>query len=139
MKRTILIIGLLLIVSHILTEAHSILNALYHINNVAYDVFWSAKFKMLLSLQWIIKMNGDDLLVIIIFFIAAYIARKYSKRLTLILFVWALYHVVDIFLFWFNYKSDPYTYWNMIVFCTMETLMLFLPLREEKSKYKSLL
>lgn len=139
MKRNIIIIGLLLIIAHGLTEAHSILAALYSIKDVAYDVFVSAKFKMLLPLQWIIKMNGDDLLLVIIFFTCAFIAKKYSKRLSLIILIWGVYHIVDMLLFWYNYKSNPITYWNMIIFCTAETVMLFLPLREEATgKYRSL-
>lgn len=75
-------------------------------------------------------MNFDSLLVLVILFLWHRTALYQSKRLFFTLAVWVLYHMADLSLFWWNYKSDWPTYWSMLVVTISLTVIVLMPIRE---------
>lgn len=127
MKVKILLIGIVLIVAHLLTELHSVVYALDpKAANSEVDLFLSPQFQFKLSVQWYLKMMFDDLLVVVISFIAAHFARDHSYVLFWILTIFAYYHIIDLFLFFWNYKRTVAVYWFLGAASTTGVVLLFI-------------
>lgn len=132
MRTKITIIGIALIVFHILTEVHSILR--YRDQALAdseLDLFFSATYKMMLSVKWYLKMGFDDLLITSTYFFFAWVAGKYSRRLLMIVSIWFLYHLADLYMFWWNYKTSYWAYYGLLAFCVAQTIVLMIPVKEK--------
>jgi len=130
-RAKITIIGIALIVFHILTEAHSILR--YRDQALAdseLDLFFSATYKMLLAVKWYLKMGFDDLLIISTYFFFAWVAGKYSRRLLMIVSLWFFYHLADLYMFWWNYKTSYWAYYILLIACVIQTIILIVPVKE---------
>lgn len=132
MRKEVTIIGLGLILLHLFTEAHSILAVCKQsLAETAIDLFISPTYKMLLTIQWYLKMNFDSLLVIGTYYLLAWVSAKYSKRLFYIACVWFFYHCIDCYLFWWNYKSTYSVYWALGAVMTLQTVVLLIPIKEK--------
>lgn len=95
------------------------------------DLFFSATYKMMLSVKWYLKMGFDDLLIISTYFFFAWVAGKYSRRLLMIISIWFLYHLADLYMFWWDYKTSYWTYYSLLAFCVAQTIMLMIPVKEK--------
>lgn len=138
MKKSIIAWGCLIIFGLILGEAHSIL---YQLNpelaNTQLNLF-IIKHRFPISLAWYIKNTCDSLLLILVFFVAAKISYQYSFKLFLIFCVCFVYGMGDLFLFWLNYKSEPYSFWLLVAsVCTAISFLIFAK-EKRQSIYKSL-
>lgn len=115
MRKLIIWYGVLLIIGHILMEAHSVLYAFYPKSaTINLDLFWSRSFKMKINILWYIKMIGDDLSTIITFYVLTNIAYRFSSALFFVSSVFFLYHIIDLFLFCWNYKRTASVYWVLL-------------------------
>jgi hypothetical protein len=131
MRKQIIIIGIGLILFHSLTELHSLITVLNkQVSGLSVDLFLSPAYKMLLQFCWYLKMNFDSLLVIATYYFFAWVASKYSRRLFYIASVWFLYHVLDLYMFWWNYKSTYWVYWCLLIAGTIQTVLLLIPIKE---------
>lgn len=132
MKIKILIIGIGLIFFHLLTELHSLLNYKYpSVAQTQVDIFLSKTYKMLLAIQWYLKMSLDDLMVISTYFFFAWVANKYSRKLFFIISIWFFYHLLDLYMFWWNYKSTYWAYWSLLLIAVIQTIILLIPIKEK--------
>lgn len=102
----------MLIVVHLLTELHSIIYAVDpKAASSEVDLFLSSQFRFKLSVQWYFKMMFDDLLIVILCFLLANAYKNYSFVLHLIAIIYAFYHIIDLLLFFWNYKRTVAVYW----------------------------
>lgn len=140
MKRRIIALSVLVIISLALTELHSVF---YHyrpkLARMQVDLFWSPTYHRNLTLQWFCKMTFDTVFKITAFFSAAMVSARYSLKLTMVFLVVFLYCVIDLFLFWYNYSSGVAMYWIMLGAAVLAVLLILLPLKEPSGKYKSML
>lgn len=119
MKRTMTICAWLLIVGHLLTEVHSIMYLVDpKTSEKEVDWFWSPTFRMNLSLLWYVKMAADNVLLIATFYVMSVIASFFSRTLFLISCVFFAYHVLDAFMFFWNFKRTEWVYWVLLAAVT---------------------
>lgn len=127
-----------LIIGHVLTEAHSLVSLLFPESaNMEVNWFWQ-KIDFKINILWWIKLITDDLLWCIVFFVMALIAKQYSLRLYFIVSVYFFYHVIDLFLFMYNYKQTTLVYWGLLAATIISTIALIWPIKAT-GKYKSLI
>ncbi len=140
MKGLAIILSVLLILSHALTEVHSLILFLWpETEHISIDWFWSPTYHMDLNILWYIKMSMDDICWCTTFFVMAKIAYRYSFKLFLIACIFFGYHVIDTVLFWYNYKSSYFVYYFLLGMVIISVLILILPMRKKTGKYKSLI
>lgn len=140
MKRKIFILAILLIAGHCSTEFYHIVRWIdpgYLDKNI--DLFLSPSFKMELNVVYYAKFMADDVLFCISFYVIAQIAYEYSIKIFWIGWIYFLYHVVDSFLFWWNYKTGYAVYCVMLAAVVLSTIILILPIKERKGIYKSMI
>lgn len=132
MRRRYFTIVALLVGSHLLTELHTFIMWVNPSAITTYVDGWFIKpgFSVYrLSVLWYFKMIEDGLLIISILFAGAcqscctnygtYLQwQRYSFRLYSIWIVYFLYHVFDLIMFMYDYKT---TYWLYIVALSFST------------------
>lgn len=140
MKKRIRSLGLLLIVSLVLTELHSIVS---FINQpLAYtemDLFFNPSFHYKLMFEWYIKTTFDDMFFISFSFVAAKVCVQYSYKLFLICWIVFGYWCIDLILFWWNYKLGYFQFYVLITAMILGLSFLIYADEKRTSKYKSLI
>jgi len=140
MGREVKILAALLIVGHLFTELHSVVLFIDpNIKQVSVDLFLCNNFKFDLSLLWYIKMVGDDLLWCSTYYVMAKIAYKYSFTLFLVAGIYFIYHLIDSFLFLYNYKQTYWVYWSLLIVSVISILFIAFPIKKNKGIYKSMI
>lgn len=69
-------------------------------------------------------------------FVASFYINIINYRLGLIFKILGMYYVIDLFLFQWNYKSFPEAYYSLILITTIVIVLLFVPLKKEKTYAK---
>lgn len=132
MKKRYYTIVILLVVSHLLTELHTIIMWANPATSTMYVDNWFLKPGFVidhLSILWYFKMIEDTLLLAAIIYAGACQAhtttyesflqwQRYSFRLYLIWIIYFLYHAFDFMMFMYNYKT---TYWLYIAALSLST------------------
>lgn len=132
MKRKYYAIVALLVGSHLLTELHTFLMWINPQTATMYVDKWFIQPGFTverLSILWYFKMIEDTLLVASILFSGAcqsyannyetYLQwQRYSFRLYIIWLIYFAYHIFDLIMFMYNYKT---TYWLYIVVLSFST------------------
>lgn len=141
MKRLIVLIGLLLIIGHVLTEAYIIV---WKINPnsskiMADDFFFDKSAKPGVSVLWYMKGMADNFLYCCLCFAFAKIAYQYSRKLFLLGCVFFAYHVIDMLCFMYNYSNTRWFYLMMLGIDIVAVLFLIFTNERKKSTYKSLI
>lgn len=137
MKRLTTTIGILLIVGLFLTEAHSILYIIApDIANEPVNVFIDPP-SFQISLEWVVLNICQSLYIICLAFAGAKASIYFSSKLFRIMCVAFCYGVVDLFMFFYNYKREPYMFYVLVAACISSIVFLIMP-EKKKSKYKSL-
>jgi hypothetical protein len=132
MRKKVILINVSLLLFHFLTESHSLVSTISKdFGDQPYDFFLSSDFKMQLPIKWYLKMNFDSLLVLVILFLWGKTALYHSRRLAYTLGIWVVYHMLDLWFFWFDYKSSWATYWVMLVFSAILIIVLSIPVKEK--------
>lgn len=138
MKSRYIAIVLLIVISHILSEAHTFIMWVYPKSIVYYvgDWFIKPRFKVPdLSILWYCKMIEDSLMPVALFFAGACQAhshnyktylewKRYSTRLYILWLIWFSYHCFDMCSFMYNYKSSYVTYFTVLFICTVLSLFV---------------
>lgn len=135
MKKITIILCSLLIAGHLLTELGSVLYLINRPKTWHIDPFLSPSYEFPggegIDLYWWIKWVTDDLLWCITFFVLAKIAYQVSFRLFLVGSVFFLYHAIDHFMLWWNYKTSYWMYWVMITAVIATIASLFMPEKKQ--------
>lgn len=87
--------------------------------------------------MWYMKMNFDTMLEIVLSFVSAAISIRYSYKLFCIMSLVFIYLVIDLFAFWYNYKSFVPMYWVLLVFIIASVLILIFVKEKKKGIYIS--
>lgn len=138
MKKRYYIIVTLLVASHLLTELHTLIMWAAPQTVDAYVDNWFMKPGFVvdhLSVLWYFKIMEDSLLVASIIFSAAcqsycmkyetYLQwQRYSFRLYVIWLIYFSYHLFDIIMFMYNYKTSYWLYILMLSFSTASALFV---------------
>lgn len=132
MRGKVIFINVLLIVFHFLTESHSVVSTINkEFGDRTFDLFIDSDYHRQLAVKWYLKMNFDSLLVLVILFLWHKTAAYQSRRLFFTLAIWVLYHMIDLALFWWNYKSSWPTYWAMLAVAISLTIIILAPIKEK--------
>lgn len=132
MRKQVILINIILVAFHFLTESHSVLSTFSkEMGDRTYDWFLSPSYQRDLPLKWYLKMNFDSLLTLVVIFLWHRTAQYQSRRLFFTLAVWVLYHMADLSLFWWNYKSNWPTYWSMLAVAVVLTIVILMPIKEK--------
>lgn len=136
MKRVVITMVGLLIGAHLLTEAASISAKLWpSVMAEKVNLFYVDGFAM--ERWWYVKMTCDDLLLVVTYFVLARVAYRYSIKLFMIACVFSLYHLIDGYMFWYNYKQSHWLYWALMASVILSILLLIIPFKVS-GKYKSM-
>ena len=76
-------------------------------------------------------MNCVEFLWCLTFFVLAKIAYRYNFRLFLIGCIFFLYHVVDWFMMWYDYKTSQLFYWFLNGAIVLSIIALFIPEKKQ--------
>lgn len=131
-RRVIFVSAGLLILGHALTFLPALIIIWFpHWSKEEKDWFWSPWFKMEIARFWYLKNVADYLLSIITFVVMTKIANQFSTVLFLICFIFLGYHVIDFFMFWWDFNGNFYIYLD--VFWTALLLIKYslFPFKEE--------
>lgn len=127
----------LLVIGHLLTEAYIIV---WKVDGRTSDMmiqpFWASERKI--SLLWYIKDLSDLLLWSITYFVMARIAYRFSHVLFMVVSIFFFYHIVDAFMYLYNYKNTRWFYIVMLVIDVCAAPVIAFKLFKNKSKYKSI-
>lgn len=130
----------LIIIGHILTYASyfmHLVNRGWSLKKV--DWFMSPFFSMKIERAWYLKFGGEHVLWVLTYYIAAKIALQFSDGLFIVCLIFFGYHVIDCFMFWWNYNTGFYMYVDLLWTCIILTKYAILPYKAEKwAKIKSL-
>lgn len=138
MKRFNVILAVTLLIATGLTEAHSIIRVLNPATeSIQVNWFWKAGFDYAISILWMIKMMADEFLLIVTYFMMAYIALRFSLKTFLIISCFFFYWVVDNFLFYYNYKQTYWVFWTLLILLVFVVTLLLIPFKE-RGKFISL-
>jgi len=133
MNRFIKMISIMVLVALALTESHSVLRAIdKDAAEQKYDLFISNRYERELQVQWYLKMTFDTVMMIVLSFVAAAVSYRVSFKLFMVLSVVCLYHIVDLYAFWYNYKSSVPMYW--VLLCVVIVLIIYLIWGKEKQQ-----
>lgn len=131
MKGLTIISTLLLGLGHLLTEAGSLSWITSDRKPVYVHPFLSPYYKWYdpkgIDVHWFIKYVTTDLLFCMTFFVLTKIAYRFSFRLFLIGFVWFLYHCLDLFMLWWDFKTSYWLYLAVYVAIIATIISLFVP------------
>lgn len=83
-----------------------------------------------INILWWIKYCTDDFSWIIVMFVLCRVAAKYSFRMFTIAGLWFLYHIIDAFMLWYNYRTGHYVYWILVPVIAGCIVALFIPERK---------
>lgn len=133
MKNRYMIIVILLIVGHLVTEMHTLIMWAYPESVTYYVGDWFLKpgFKIdELSVLWYTKMMEDSFVLVAILFAGAcqsysrdyttYLEwQRYSMRLYVIWCIYFFYHLFDTLSFLYNYKMSYVLYVIILGVCTV--------------------
>lgn len=131
---------LFLLIGHLITESASILQEISpSIGNKEVYWFLSPAYHNKMEICWYIKYSTQDLFEIITYYCFAKIAALYSTYLFLTVFVFFIYHVVDAILFWWDFKTSHYLYWDLLITAMFYIRGIFKPYKPETiARIKSL-
>lgn len=138
MRREV-IIGILLIVSSGITEAHSIL---WHFNPILcsreYDFpFWSKPVGKI-SVEWCLIYVGDCLYKITLCICALLALRKPSRNIFWMFILQLIYNVFDYSMLLYNNKKGYLHYWLLWVLISTTIFLIVFPIHKQKSKIVNL-
>lgn len=148
MRRRYYTIVALLTGSHLLTELHTFMMWLNPKTETLYVDGWFLRRGFTvdhLSILWYFKMIEDGLLTASILFCGAcqsycsnyetYLQwQRYSFRLYIIWIIYFLYHVFDLIMFMYNYKTSYGLY--IVVLCFSTSAALFVAFFSKKHFFK---
>jgi hypothetical protein len=83
-----------------------------------------------INILWWLKYNCEEFLWVIVFYCFAMIARLVSFRVFMICCVFFIYHLIDWFCLWYDYKTSSLSHWGLDIFCLVSVICLFF--REQK-------
>lgn len=124
---------ILLVIAHILTEAGEVIEKWPSMKYAKVTPFINYKWPHDpdgLYLTWWVKYNTDTLLLVTIFFVCMRVFARYSLRLWLCSLMLLCYHLIDLFLLWYNYRTGHATYWAVAI--TMIGCLLSLLAKDKK-------
>lgn len=135
MKRKIIWMAILLMFGHLLAEMSGVLSKIFpEVLSGKANLFIKGGYEM--EYWWYVKFTMDDLLWVITFFVLTRLALMISYRLALVSLMFMVFHVIDAFMFWYDYKQSHKFYWGLVALI-FGIVILLLPLKERR--YKSLL
>lgn len=115
MRSRVIIFGLLLVIGHVLTESAEIIEYLTNIAGRKIQPFIAYTWPhdpTGIDLLWWIKYNTEEFLWCVTFFVLAMVGRLVSYRFFLMGMVFFLYHIIDWFMLWYDYKQSHFMYWT---------------------------
>ena len=105
----------LLLVAHFLCEVPSILTELFPSWSIRkIDLFLCPWFHFKIKINWWLKYLSGDLFEIITYYCFAKVAKSYSITLFLIIFVLLVYHIIDTFFFFWDFKTSHWVYLDLL-------------------------
>lgn len=140
MKHFSIAIAVLLILSHVTLESAELLEHLFYgLSNQYINPFLNPSYHFPvikgqpegIRLVWWVKYVCDDFLLIATFFAMSVISYKVSWRLFRVSVVFFVYHLVDHFLLWWDYRSSHLVYWIMGISYIIAILLIFMPERKQ--------
>lgn len=141
MKKFTVIICVFLIFGHLMLEAGAAYQKLNDYKPLHINPFLSGSYEFYdkkgISAYWWLQLNCIEFLWCTTFFILAKIAYQYSFRLFLVGFIFFLYHLIDWFMLWYDYKTSVLFYWFLNTAVVIAIIVLFLP-DKKQAVYKSM-
>jgi len=86
-----------------------------------------------INLDWFIKYATDEVLWLLYSIAFMLVCRKINRRLFVFAAGWVMYHAVDGFMFFYNFKQFQWLHWILIGIVTANTLFQVL-VRSRKLK-----
>lgn len=142
MKQLIIFIAIALIAGHLLTEASIFIQWRWPQTREIYvHPFIRGSYRWYddrgVNILWWVYYCANDFLWVIVVFCLTKIAFYFSTRLFYIGCVFFVYHLIDGFMLWYDYKQSSGKYWLLEICCGLSIFCMFLP--EKKGKVKSII
>lgn len=140
MKLITIILSVLLMIGHLSTELASGIEYLYKGEIFYVNPFFDPDYEFpeakdtpdgTINLYWYIKYVTDDFLWCVTFFVMAKIAKMYSFRIFLVSCIFFAYHVFDLFMNVWNFKSYHWLYVGVYIAVGLSILSLFAPEKKQ--------
>lgn len=105
---------ILLIGVHFLQETSSILTELFPIwSRHEVSIFIRPGFEAKMPINWWLKYLSDDVFNVITYYCLAMVAKHVSNILFLICVIFLSYHVIDLFMYFWDFKTSRYFYFDL--------------------------
>lgn len=137
MRKLTILLCVMLILSHVLTEASTLLYLFFpEIDQIKVNPWLDKNYVFYgdpagINLKWFIKYMTDDILLTVTFFVVAKVSYQYSYRLFLVGSTFFIYHLIDTFMLWYNYKTSDWIYWLLNAIICTSIVWLFIPERKQ--------
>jgi hypothetical protein len=111
LKRVIL----LLIGAHFICEVSSIITEIWPVQSRR-EINWfiSPQFEAKMPMNWWLKYLSDDVFNVVIFYCLGMIAKHVSNVLFLVCVVFLSYHIIDLIMYLWNFKTGHYFYFDLL-------------------------
>lgn len=138
MKRLINTIGVVFIISLVLTQVHSLLRRFDEpLARTKINIFWQEGYNREVTVQWYLFFLFMYLFVVCLLFIATKACIRYSFKLTMIFFIGFVYWMIKLFRFGYNYDSGSFSDIALVTASVLSIIVLIF-LKENTGKFKSL-
>lgn len=131
MKHFVVMIAVLLIFGHSLTQVSPIYDRYHHDQSLKkVDLFLSPTFKMPMEIGNWLKLPADDLLWIDVFLVIWLICKRISRKAAFIAFAYLIYHILDAIFWWWDYRTSFWMNYLSFGATTVNLIILLLPIKE---------
>ena len=106
---------IILLIAHVQTEISNVLTEIMPgIMTRKVDLFLCPWYTMPYQLNWWVKFLTNDIFEVLVFYAFAKVAKQYSEALFLCLVVMVAYHIIDLIMFLWNFKTSRYLMWDYL-------------------------
>lgn len=78
------------------------------------NLFLCPWFNYSIPVCWWVKYLTNDVFEVLVFYAFAKVAKQYSISLFLVIVVLLFYHIIDLAMYLWNFKTSHYMMWDML-------------------------
>lgn len=84
-----------------------------------------------IRLKWWVYYVTNDFLWVIAFFVLCKLALSYSYRLFRVCAMYLIYHLIDHFMLWYNYRSSEWVYYVLNGMIIISIMVMIIPEKKQ--------
>ncbi len=133
MKKLTILLSIAMILGHAITELATILGRKFvYLQTLMIKPFWGSKEEI--AFLWYIKFMSEELLWCVTMFVLCKISYQYSFRFFTLSCVFFLYHLIDMTMFFYDFKRSYNAYMVLMIMMIAGIIALVWPYKKKCSE-----